>query len=79
MGGVDFNEPRMRRVIEVLPTLAASPSDFTDSGLAAKIRSPSGSEGFLYGPRRAACGLKKLRAQKLVHKVKGTHGHEAVK
>ena len=40
VGGIDLNKARMRRVIEALLALSSSPSGFTASEVAARVRAP---------------------------------------
>ena len=42
VGGIDLNKPRMRRVADALLALASSPTGFTASDLAEKVRAMSG-------------------------------------
>ena len=42
VGGIDFNQPRMRRVAEAVLALSTSPTGFTASDLAQKVRTMSG-------------------------------------
>jgi hypothetical protein len=74
VGGIDWNQPRMRAVAEAVTALAARPRGFTASKLAAEVQSRGQAE---YGPRRATYDLKKLRAQQLVRKIKRTRRYEA--
>jgi hypothetical protein len=66
VGDIDFNQLCMRRVIEALPVLAASPSGFTPSQLAAQVRSRSRPSDSPYGPRHTAYDLKRFRAKQLI-------------
>ena len=52
VGGIDLNKPRMRRVADALLALASSPTGFTASDLAAKVRAMSGESDSAYGARR---------------------------
>ena len=54
VGGMDFNQPRMRRVTEAVLALSTSPAGFTASELAQKVQALSGAAPSDYGPRRAA-------------------------
>ena len=71
VGGIDFNQTRMRRVAKAVLALSASPTGFTASDLASKVRTLGGQMEFLYGPRRATYDLKKLRGKQLVRKIGG--------
>ena len=42
VGGIDLNKPRMRRVAEAVLALSTSPTGFTASELADKVRAMSG-------------------------------------
>ena len=69
VGGIDFNKPRMRRVTEAVLALSTSPTGFTASELAQKVRVMTGEAESAYGPRRAAYDLKKLRGKGMVRKT----------
>jgi hypothetical protein len=74
VGGIDLNQVRMRAVAEAVVALAAAPSGFTVSALAAEVRS----RGQEYGPRRASYDLKKFRAKQLVRKIERKRRYEAM-
>jgi hypothetical protein len=76
VGGIDFNQLRMRRVTEALLALAACPTGFTASQLATQVGSQSAESESEYGPRRAAYDLKKFRAKDLVRKLDSTRRYE---
>ena len=76
VGGIDFNQPRMRRVAEAVLALSTSPEGFTASALAAKVREMSGQAETDYGPRRAAYDLKKLRGKGMVRKIGTSRRYE---
>jgi len=69
VGGIDLNKPRMRRVADALLALASSPTGFTASDLAEKVRAMSGESDSAYGARRAAYDIKKLRGKGMVLKI----------
>ena len=77
VGGIDFNQARMRHVVEAVVALSPSPGGFAASQLAGKVRSLTGQAESEYGPRRAAYDLKKLRAKQLVRRIESTHRYEA--
>ena len=76
VGGIDFNQPRMRRVAEAVLALSTSPAGFTASELAQKVRAVSGEAESAYGPRRAAYDLKKLRGKGMVRKIGTSRRYE---
>jgi hypothetical protein len=63
VGGIDLNKPRMRRVAHAVLALSSSPTGFTASDLAEKVRAMSREPASAYGARRAAYDIKKLRAR----------------
>ncbi len=77
VGGIDFNQVRMRRVAEAVLALSPAPFGFTASDLARKVRTLSGQTESQYSPRRAAYDLKKFRAKQLVCRVQSTRRYEA--
>jgi hypothetical protein len=69
VGGIDLNQPRIRRVAEAVLALSAAPAGFTSSDLALQVRSSTGKPESEYGARRAAYDIKKLRAKGMVRKI----------
>ena len=61
--GVDFNRPRMRRLMGAVLSLSTAPSGFTAADLAAKVRRDHGLDVSVYGPRPAAYDLKNFEAK----------------
>ena len=78
VGGIDFNKPRMRRVVEAVLALSTSPAGFTASELAQQVRTMSSQAESTYGPRRAAYDLKKLRGKVMVRKIGSSRRYEPV-
>ena len=68
VGGVDFNRPRMRRLMGAVLSLSTVPSGFTAAELAANVRRDHSLDVSAYGPRQAAHDLKKLRGKAMVDK-----------
>jgi DNA-binding transcriptional ArsR family regulator len=68
VGGVNIEQVRMRTVVEAIVALSLSPTGFSASELAARVRSLNGQSESEYGPRRAAYDIKKLRGKGLVIK-----------
>ena len=66
VGGIDLNKPRMRRVVEAVLALSASPAGFTATDLARQVHSMNGLPQAEYGKRRAAYDIKKFRAKGMV-------------
>jgi hypothetical protein len=77
VGGIDLNQPRIRRVAEAVLALSASPVGFTASDLAQQVRSMSGQPETEYGARRAAYDIKKLRAKGMVRKIGKSRRYES--
>jgi len=73
VGGTDVNRPRLRRTMEATLALAVAPEGFTASEVTRKVRQTTGPGAENYGPRQAACDLKKLRAQGLAERIGNNH------
>src|SRR6202162_3512876 len=69
VGGIDFNQDRMRWVAQAVLALSASPGRFAASQLAEQVRRLSQQDQSQYGPRRAAYDLKKLRGKQIVRRI----------
>jgi hypothetical protein len=76
VGGIDFNKPRMRLVVQAVIALSASPDGFTASQLAARVRALGKQSQSQYGPCRAAYDLKKLRGKQLVRRIGQTRRYQ---
>src|SRR5260370_12134156 len=76
VGGIDLNKPRMRRVADAVLALSSSPTGFTASDLAEKVRAMSGEPASEYGARRAAYDIKKLRGKDMVRKIGASRRYE---
>ena len=76
VGGIDLNKPRMRRVADAVLALASSPTGFTASDLAEKVRAMSGESDSGYGARRAAYDIKQLRGKGMVLKIGASRRYE---
>ncbi len=77
MAGLDLNKPRIRAVLEALVSLALSPTGFTASDLATKIRILLDLNPDAYQPRHAAYDLKKFRAKQWLRKIGQSRRYEA--
>jgi hypothetical protein len=77
VGGINFNQARMRHVVRAIVALSPSPRGFAASQLADKVRSLTGQAESEYGPRRAAYDLKKLRAKQVARRIESTRRYEA--
>jgi hypothetical protein len=66
LGGVDLNKPRIHSTLAAVLTLAAAPSGFTVTDLAAKVHAMTGQTD--YTIRQAAYDLRKLRGKDLIAK-----------
>jgi hypothetical protein len=69
VGGIDFNRPRIRWVVEAVLSLASFPGGFTASQLAQRVRTVGQQSESEYGPHHAAYDLKKLRGKQMVEHV----------
>jgi len=78
VGGIDLNQPRMRRVAHAVLALSSSPTGFTASELAEKVRAMSGEPTSEYGARRAAYDIKKLRGKDMVRKIGASRRYESL-
>jgi hypothetical protein len=76
VGGIDLNKPRMRRVADAVLALSSSPIGFTSSDLDQKVRAMSGASDSVYGARRAAYDIKKLRAKGMLQKIGASRRYE---
>lgn len=77
MAGIDLNKPRIRAVLEALVSLALSPTGFTASDLATKVRDILHLSPNAYQPRHAAYDLKKFRAKQWLRKIDQSRRYEA--
>jgi len=68
VGGVHYNQPRMRLVVKALLMLATAPKGFTASDLAHKVGEIN-APPWPYSPRQAAYDLKKLRGKQLIERI----------
>jgi len=78
VAGIDLNKPRVRAVLEAVVALAALPTGFTASDLAAKVRHILGLSQADYLPRHAAYDLKKLRGKQWVQKMGKSRRYQTV-
>jgi len=76
VGGIDFNRPRIRWVVEAVLSLASFPGGFTASQLAQQVRTVGQQSESEYGPRHAAYDLKKLRGKQMVEHVGKTRRYQ---
>ena len=76
VGGIDFNQLRMRRLVEAVWPLSTAPTGFTASELAHKVRLRSGPPQSAFGPRHAAYDRKKLRGKGMVRKIRNSRRYE---
>jgi hypothetical protein len=76
VGGIDLNKARMRRVIEAVIALSASPNGFTASQVAARVCALGKQSPSQYGPRPAAYDLKKLRGKHIIRRIGHTCRYE---
>jgi hypothetical protein len=76
VGGIDLNKERMRRVIEAVIALSASPNGFTASQVAARVCALGKQSRSQYGPRPAAYDLKKLRGKHIIRRIDHTCRYE---
>jgi len=76
VGGIDFNRPRIRWVVEAVLSLASFPGGFTASQLAQQVRTLGQQSESEYGPRHAAYDLKKLRGKQMVERIGKTRRYQ---
>jgi hypothetical protein len=76
VGGIDLNKARMRRVIEAVIALSASPNGFTASQVAVRVCALGKQSPSHYGPRPAAYDLKKLRSKQIIRRIGHTCRYE---
>lgn len=76
VGGIDLDRSRMRRVAEAVLALSTSPTGFTASELAEKVRAMSGEPEPQHGARRTAYEIKELRARGMVGKIGKSRRYE---
>ena len=77
VGGVDFNQPRMRRVSEAILSLSPSHGGFTSSELAERVCGLGGPE-VTYSSRQAAYDLKKLRGKHIIQRIGRTRRYQPI-
>ncbi|PYX84685.1 MAG: hypothetical protein DMG70_05800 [Acidobacteria bacterium] len=77
VGGIDYNQPRIRSVIWAVLALSAAPSGFTASDLAKKIYQLTPGDSSAYTPRQAAYDLKKLRGKSIVERIDSSHRYRS--
>ena len=78
VGGIDLNQPRMRRVAEAILILASSSQSFTASHLASQVRSLCPATEADYSRHQAAYDLKKLRGKQWVRRIPQSQRYESV-
>ena len=76
VGGIDYNKPRSRLVMESVLALSTSPKGFTASDVAAKVRAMSARSAQQYHARQAAYDLKKFRGKEFVRKIGKSRRYE---
>ncbi|MGO9272900.1 MAG: hypothetical protein ACLQOO_22135 [Terriglobia bacterium] len=76
VGEVDFNQLRMRRVVQAVLAFSMAPRGFTASELSTKVHALGGTAPGEYGPRQAAYDLKKLRGKEMVCKRGQSHRYQ---
>ena len=68
----------MRAVVAAVIALSPSPSGFTASDVAARMRAIGDAHHAQYGPRQAAYDLKKLRGKHIVARIGRTRRYQAL-
>jgi hypothetical protein len=76
VGGIDLNKARMRRVIEAVIALSASPNGFTAAEVATRVCALGRQSPSPYDPRQAAYDLKKLRGKDIVCRIGHTRRYQ---
>jgi len=74
VGGLDFNKARTRLVMESVVSLSTAPAGFTASQLAGRTKELGGPAD--YTSRQAAYDIRKLRAKRLVKKIKKSRRYQ---
>ena len=74
VGGLDLNKPRTRLVMESVVSLSTAPAGFTASQLASRTKELGGPAD--YTSRQAAYDIRKLRAKRLVKKLKQSRRYQ---
>jgi hypothetical protein len=74
VGGLDFNKPRTRLVMESVVSLSTAPAGFTASPLANRTKELGGPSD--YTSRQAAYDIRKLRAKRLVKKIQKSRRYQ---
>jgi hypothetical protein len=69
VGGIDFNQPRMRWVAEAVLALAPNPRGFSATELACQVRNLAGPAASHYGRHQASYDLKKFRGKDMVRRL----------
>jgi len=78
VGGIDFNQSRIRWVADAVLALSSTPGGFTTSQLARQVQLVSGQPPPNYGPRQAGYDLKKLRGKQMVQRLGKTRRYQAL-
>lgn len=73
VGGIDYNQLRIRTLTWAVLALSAAPNGFTASDLAEKVSDLTAGKSCAYTPRQAAYDLKKLRGKGFVEKIDSSH------
>ena len=76
VGGIDYNKPRTRLVMQSVLALSTSPKGFTASEVATKVRAMAGRSAPQYHARQAAYDLKKFRGKEFIRKVGKSRRYE---
>lgn len=76
VGGIDYNKPRTRLVMQSVLALSTSPKGFSASDVATKVRAIGGPSTAQYHVRQAAYDLKKFRGKEFVRKVGKSRRYE---
>src|SRR6202165_4186957 len=76
VGGIALNKARMRRVIEAVIALSASPNGFTAAEMATRVCALGRQSPSPYDPRQAAYDLKKLRGKDIVCRIGHTRRYQ---
>ncbi len=76
VGGIDYNKPRTRLVMQSVLALSTSPKGFTASDVATKVRAMGTRAAPQYNARQAAYDLKKFRGKDFVRKIGKSRRYE---
>jgi len=78
VGGIDYNQPRIRTLMWAVLALSPAPNGFTASDLAKKVCHLTAGRSFPYTARQAAYDLKRLRGKRIVERIDSSHRYRSL-